>query len=217
MELETVGTHGYTSLVGSFALLVPWPLRGMAPAMRRAGPSLLQPSGDHMAQNCAAPALPAIKDHRNAQRNRCKTRTLLEVCALLFLASIPSTVAGAETVQHKVLEHITVTLTISPASRETRRRDTERTGPVEQHRLAVVLRDAKTAAAIRDAHVEVDVAERGYAGADYPLTSDNVDGIPGYSANVPIPGRALYRILVHIRVPRVGRALEAQFEYRHHH
>jgi len=49
------------------------------------------------------------------------------------------------------------------------------------------------------------------------LAADTVEGIPGYSAYVPMPDRVPYRILIHVMLPGIDRVLEAQFEYRHHH
>lgn len=142
-------------------------------------------------------------------------RLIPALYSLLVLASASFPATGADPLlKHKLLEHVTVTMTIASPGNDTRATPHDYSSP---HRLTVVLRDVKTAAAIRDAHVQVDVAERGYAGAKYSLAADAVGDIPGYSAYVSMPGRVPYRILVHVTLPRVDRVLEAQFEYRHHH
>lgn len=169
--------------------------------------------------NSGEPALPTSESTRSRfgrATPEARTRKML-LCSLLVLPGVSLPAIGADAVhKHKVLEHATVTMTIASPN------DDRRSGAAPHdysspHRLAVVLRDVKTAAAITGAQVQADVAERGYAGAKYVLATDTIEGIPGYSTEVPMPGRVPYRILIHIRLPRIDRMLEAQFDYRHHH
>jgi hypothetical protein len=140
------------------------------------------------------------------------------LCSLLPLVTVSLPAISADAVyKHMVLEHATVTMTITSPDNGTRGRAAPDGNSSAPHQLTVVLRDIKTAAAIRGAHVQADVAERGYAGAKHVLSADTVDGIPSYSAYVSMPGRVPYRILVHVMLPRVERVLEVQFEHRHHH
>jgi hypothetical protein len=143
-------------------------------------------------------------------------RLTLGCIFVLGAGTLPA--ASADVVlQHEALSQATVTMAITPPGNDGQRAAAPGDQREQPHRLEFVLRDNKTASAISDAHVRVNVAEKGFAGTDYALSPQIVGGVPGYSAYVSMPGRVPYRILVHVKLPRVERALEAQFEYRHHH
>lgn len=135
---------------------------------------------------------------------------------MLFLVAVAAPAAASEPVRQQVLAHATVALTITPFVHEAAAAD-DMIRAEPSHHLVVVLRDRKTDAPIPGAHVRIDVAEKGFAGVSYTLNPETVGGVPAYAASVVMPGRTLYRILVHVMLPRVDRVLEAQFEYRHHH
>jgi len=171
-----------------------------------------------MALQFSTPVVPAMKQRHIAPQEAWTRKMLSPLCFLLIFANVSMPAISADIARHhKVLEHATVTVTITPSGHEGRGNLAPEAPPSSRHQLAVVLRDVRTAAVIRDAHVQADVAERGYGGTRYALTADMVEGVPGYSSYVSMPGRVPYRILIHVTLPRVDRVLEAQFEYRHHH
>lgn len=87
---------------------------------------------------------------------------------------------------------------------------------VLEHRLRVVIQDEKTGRAVRIGAVTADVAESGYAGTTVALTPADPRERGLYEGRVRMRTALQHRILIHATPAGGGRALEAQFEYRHH-
>jgi hypothetical protein len=155
-----------------------------------------------------------VEPTTSRQRSR---HGLLALWAILSLSvSTPPAVAQAVRQQQPVA-HANVWLVVTPSGHDRSTAPASAAAAASGHRLAVILRDTATGAAIPDAHVRVNVAEKGFAGTYYTLGRDVFEGVPAYTGSVSMPGRTPYRLLVQVMLPRVDRTLEAQFEYRHHH
>lgn len=136
----------------------------------------------------------------------------LALLAILFFMTT-SIVAAEEIRQRQVVGDVEIVLAVphAEASPESR---TESQG---EHHLVIWLFDRATSKSIEGARVKAEVAEVGYAGSGKMLKPMMVDGKPAYSGYFIMPGRVAYRITVQIKRPGKSRAIEAHFEYRHHH
>ena len=86
-----------------------------------------------------------------------------------------------------------------------------------EHRLLVSVREQATGRPVPRADVTADVAESGYSGATIALSPVASSEAGLYEGRVRLRTETPHRILIHV-IPAGGdRALEAQFDYRHHH
>ena len=85
-----------------------------------------------------------------------------------------------------------------------------------EHLLLVSVREAASGRAAATAAVSADVAESGYSGMALVLSPLRAGG-DLYEARMKLETGTMYRILVRVTPAGGGRALEAQFYYRHHH
>lgn len=87
---------------------------------------------------------------------------------------------------------------------------------VLEHRLRVSVLDEKTRRAAPIKSAAAYVAEMGHKGATIPLTAVSSRENISYEGRIALATRAAYGIAVQV-TPLRGHALEAQFDYRHHH
>lgn len=82
------------------------------------------------------------------------------------------------------------------------------------YHLNVTLRDARTKAPIRDAKVEMRVAQVGMSGVTKKLDLVEINSAPGYGQYFRMRWNSAYRISVKIRRPGLAGPLEARFDHR---
>lgn len=144
---------------------------------------------------------------------------LLALALAAVLSAPYGTPEAEELRQRQVLGDVEILVAV-PHAGEAMQHQTPLDSPApraDEHHLVVQLFDAATGRQIEDAEVTADVAEKGYAGSRKMLKPTRIDGKPAYGGFFAMPGRVQYRILVQVRRPGAARAVEAQFEYRHHH
>lgn len=86
-----------------------------------------------------------------------------------------------------------------------------------EHRLRVSIQEERTARAGAFATVTADVAESGYAGAMIALSPAASRERGLYEGRIRLRTEIPHRILIHATPAGSERALEAQFDYLHHH
>lgn len=86
-----------------------------------------------------------------------------------------------------------------------------------EHLLLVSVRQPANARAASIASVSANVAQSGYSGEKIPLSPVRSGEEMLYRGRVQLDVKTRYRILIHVLPAGAGRALEAQFDYRHHH
>jgi len=86
-----------------------------------------------------------------------------------------------------------------------------------EHRVWVSVRGAAGGRPIELTQASVDVAEKGYAGVSVPLRKAPAGASGLYEARISLATGTDYRILVRLTPAGTKLALEAHFEYRHHH
>jgi len=153
--------------------------------------------------------------HPLARRSTSTGRLMASIFAMGLLAAFHA--SADELIQRQVLGGVDIALTVrtlngGPAASEGGAASNP--GP---HRLTVTLTHRSTDIPVAGARVSANVAEEGFAGTDYPLVPA-AGGEPGvYEAEVPMPGRMRYRILLQVQVSGEPRMREAVFRYTHHH
>lgn len=138
---------------------------------------------------------------------------------LVAVLLMPSLSSGADLTQRRVVGDLEIALSVSSPGHgsDQARALASPSSTNELHTLTVTIVDRGTRSPATRARVTANVAEETYAGADYALIPA-AGGEPGiYFAEVPMPGRATYRILVQVHMAGAPRTREAQFQYRHHH
>jgi hypothetical protein len=135
---------------------------------------------------------------------------------VLLMSSLSS---GADLTQRRVVGNLEIALSISSPGHGNDQGRALASPPStnELHTLSVTIVDRSTRSPVTRARVTASVKEETYAGADYALIPAAGSEPGGYFAEVPMPGRATYRILVQVHVAGAPRTREAQFRYRHHH
>ena len=86
-----------------------------------------------------------------------------------------------------------------------------------EHRVMLTVREPKIGHRVQLASATLDVAERGHPGQVYALQPVESPEGAAYHATVRMTVKERYRIVVHATPQGTGRALTAQFDYRHHH
>lgn len=148
-------------------------------------------------------------------QNRGAGKLLAPGLALGLLAASPA--SADELIQRQVLGGVDIALTVmtlngGPAAPEGGAASNP--GP---HRLTVTLTHRSTDIPVAGARVSANVAEEGFAGMDYALVPAAGGELGVYAAEVPMPGRKRYRILLQVQVSGEPRMREAVFRYTHHH
>lgn len=86
-----------------------------------------------------------------------------------------------------------------------------------EHRLLVSVREAAGGRTASIASVLADVAESGYSGETIALSPRRSGDDFIYEGRTQLETKKTYRILVRAMPAAGSRAVEAQFDYRHHH